>query len=357
MNRRAEKARACSEKQLTGQWGFSVLEVLVTVAVITIVSAAAVIGMTRARASMRLAGTAREYASYIERARINSIRRHADDSTEWANVAINSNRTSYVVTMDTDGDGTLESRTIQLPEGLSFETQETIAFDWRGRTQNTVGGITTSNAQVAITLRNTSGTASVDITGSGDVTINSQVFDDSVPNINLNVPDLGASAGASSTPASTPTPGASPSPTSYPSATPTPSPGASPSPTSTPTPTPTPTPSPTPNPTPTPTPTPTPQPTPSPSPVVPCVLVASPTVLSIAANGVATVSVTHNSSGSVTVTSTSSKPSDLQITPANQLVAFGSIGTFTVKSKRSTGAYSATFSSNCGETIVSVIVQ
>lgn len=346
-----------SKRQVRSDRGFSVVEILIVAALIAVVSTFGFMGIARARSSMHLAAAAREYASYIERARVNSIRRHADSSSEWASVAINADKTSYVVTMDVDGDGTLESRTIQLPEGLSFETQETIAFDWRGRTQNTVGGVTSSNAQVAIILRNSSGAASVDVTGSGDVTLNSQVFDDSVPSINLNVSDLGSST-PTPTPASSPTPGPSPSATVDPSATPS-SPGVSPSSTATidPSAAATPEVTPTPTPAPTPTPSPTPQPTPSPSPVVPCVLVVSPSAVNIGLDGVATVAVTHNSSSSVTVSSTSSKASELQLSPSNQTIAFGSIGTFTLKSKKAAGTFSATFSSSCGEQTVSVTIQ
>ncbi len=99
-------------------------------------------GITRARASVRLSGAAREYASYIEKARVFSIRSHADDAAERATIAINDDQSSYDVTMDLDGDGDMDTRTITLPNGVTFDTVETIAFDWRGRTWNTVGGIT-----------------------------------------------------------------------------------------------------------------------------------------------------------------------------------------------------------------------
>jgi Tfp pilus assembly protein FimT len=60
--------------------GFSAIELIITVSVITIVTGFGVLGITRAKASMRLAGAAREYASYIEKARVSSIRSHAERS-------------------------------------------------------------------------------------------------------------------------------------------------------------------------------------------------------------------------------------------------------------------------------------
>src|SRR5262245_24224978 len=151
--------------------GFSIIEVLVMMTIITIVTAFGLLGVSRARASVRLSGAAREYASYVEKARIHSIRRHADDASQRASVAINDSKTSYNVTMDLTGDGTMDTRTVPLPSDVSFETVETISFDWRGRTMNTVAGVTTANAQVSIRLLNTNESVSVDVTGSGDVTI------------------------------------------------------------------------------------------------------------------------------------------------------------------------------------------
>jgi len=157
---------------------------MVTVIVVAVLTGFGLLGISKARATIRLNGAAREYASYVEKIRTNSIRRHADDASEWASITINGDRKGYVVAFDENGDGVFETRSISLPDGVAFETQEVVAFDWRGRTQNTIDGVTSANAQVAITLRDgNDNTASVDITGSGDVTIDSRVFDDSVPNV------------------------------------------------------------------------------------------------------------------------------------------------------------------------------
>src|SRR5215213_3481201 len=113
--------------QTSRRGGFSAIELLVTATVLSIVSAFGLMGITKARAAVRLSGSAREYASYIEKARIASIRSHADDAAERASVEINDDRTSYDVTMDLDGDGGMDTRTITLPSGITFETVESIA--------------------------------------------------------------------------------------------------------------------------------------------------------------------------------------------------------------------------------------
>ena len=185
--------------------GFSAIELIITASVLTIVTGFGVLGITRAKASIRLAGAAREYASYIEKARVLSIRSHADDASERSTIAINENKTSYDITMDLDNDGDLDTRTITLPDGIEFDGDlETIAFDWRGRTWHTQNGSTLPNAQVSIRLKNGIEIVSIDVTGSGDITINSAVFDDEVPDVTLKVADL-ASNGTTTTTTTTPT--------------------------------------------------------------------------------------------------------------------------------------------------------
>src|SRR5215211_5657754 len=145
MMMRMKKSKANKQSPRAGR-GFSTIELLITATVLTIVTALGLMGISRAKASIRLSGSAREYASYIEKARLYSIRRHANEAAQRANVASNDDKISYNVSMDLDGDGGMDTRTINLPAGIEFDTVETIGFDWRGRTWNTVGASTMSNA-------------------------------------------------------------------------------------------------------------------------------------------------------------------------------------------------------------------
>jgi Tfp pilus assembly protein FimT len=333
--------------------GFSAIELLITATILSIVTGLGVMGISRAKASIRLSGAAREYASYIEKARLFSIRRHADDASKRASVAINDDKTSYNVTVDLDGDGVMDTRTIPLPSGITFDTVETIAFDWRGRTWNTVGALTTSNAQVSIRLRNSRDSISVDVTGSGDVTIDSQVFDDAVPNVHLHVADLASGATPTPTPSVVATPTPSPDPLATPdvSAIPTPIPtpdaGGSIS-------VPTPTPIATPTPTPTATPTPTPTPRATPTPVV-CTLSTDQAAVTLHLDDSTTITVSAISTGTVSISGSSSKPSDLQVSGGSQSVTSGGTATFTLKAKK-VGVMTATFSSSCDTKVIPVTV-
>jgi len=348
------KNKANSNTRTDG--GFSVIELVITAAVITVITGVGVMGVTRARANVRLAGAAREYAAYIEKARVFSIRSHADNADERASITISDDKTSYTVTMDLDGDGDLDTKTIALPDGVEFDTVETIAFDWRGRTWNTFGAFTESNAQVSITLKDSYEKMTIDVTGSGDVTINSGVFDDEVPNVSLKVGDL-ASDGA--TPVATPV---EVTPTPTPDSVPTPDNTANPDPTPLPTPdlgdiipVPTPTPAASPTPAATPTPTPDAVPTPTPAPAV-CRLSVDKITVLLGGGDSTTITVTHDSAATLTISGISSLPSALQVSPSSQTVAAGGSATFQIKAKKSLVAPTVTFSTSCGEKMVPVLI-
>src|SRR5205814_2905411 len=58
--------------------GFSILQVLITLAVASIISTFAVINIYNSRHSLRLQNSVRQLAGYLEKARLDSIRRHAN---------------------------------------------------------------------------------------------------------------------------------------------------------------------------------------------------------------------------------------------------------------------------------------
>jgi len=330
-------------RRYSDQSGFTLLQLLITLVIVSVVSSLAIMGITRVRAAMRLSNSTRQFAAYVEQARADAIRRHGQATVQMLTTS------TYSVTMDFGGGGTVTTQTFSLESGVSFiTTLQTITFDWRGRIPN----------EISVGFGNESGTANVNITGSGDVTIDSSIFHDaSIPSVTNNT-----NVSGDVIPDPTPTPSTSPSPGA--------SPGASPTPTSTPTPTATPTPtppghgngnSPTPTPTPTATPTPTPTSSPSPSPSpgstpAPCSLAASPRPLTVVQNGSGLISVIiNNHTGTTTVTATSSNSGQIQVSPASRTLNGSETGTFTVTVKKVSG--SVTFSSDCGSQTVDVRVQ
>ena len=321
------------------------IQMVITIAIMMVVTGFAVVGISRARDHVRLMNSARQFAAYVERARGDAVRRHGQ-----ATVSVDDNNT-YSLIMDWNGSGTTVTRSFDLEPGVVFTTGiKSITFDWRGRIPS----------EQSFGFNNGRNTVSVGVTGSGDVTFDAQFFHDgSLPGTTYSGP------GGPVMPDPTPGPGGSGDPSASPSPSPSPTPAASPTPTPYPSPTPTatPNPSPTPSATPTSTPTPIPSPGASPSPSgspnpggspAPCTLTVNPTSLTIVSDGSATVSVSRtNITGSGTITATSSNNGQIQVSPASASVSGTGAASFTVTIKKQDG--SVTFSAtSCGSKTVNI---
>src|SRR5262249_13847240 len=108
--------------------GFSVVQLLITVAVIGIVMAMAFVGITKARAHIRRSNSAHQFAMYVERARADAVRRHATTTIQQVNT------TTYTVNMDFSGSGTPTWQNFSTENGVTISMPRTVVFDWRGRT-------------------------------------------------------------------------------------------------------------------------------------------------------------------------------------------------------------------------------
>ncbi|HJQ32841.1 MAG TPA: GspH/FimT family protein, partial [Pyrinomonadaceae bacterium] len=159
------------------QRGFTMTQLVVTVAVFAVVAAFSVMGIASARVSMRVQQSAREFAGYLEKARADAIRRHSTAGVQ----VIYASADSYLVTMDFNLDGVPETRTVQLQEDVSINHDPfSLTFDWRGR-------LTGSGQSISFEGPDGKYPVQLDVTGSGDVTIGEEKFlDAEVPTVNLN---------------------------------------------------------------------------------------------------------------------------------------------------------------------------
>jgi Tfp pilus assembly protein FimT len=333
------------------QRGFSLVQLLVVVAVAVILSAAGVMTIQGARRTLRLSNSARQFGAYLEKTRADSVRRRAQPGNE-SSVRIVDSKT-YRVTLAWGGGTTISARDFRLDSDVEFSTNlTTITFNWRGRPTN--------GTEIALAMtNNVDQPINIDITGSGDVTVGSEVYqDDDIPAINVNANMSGTGDVAQDQP----NPNGTPTPTPYPTATPTPtpiSPGDE-EPVPTPTPiadeSPTPVGTPIPTPTPTPNPTPSPSPTPSPTPAVCAPLLTPPAVTIRKGGGTATISLILAAGGSGLVQHT--EPTSLNVTPNQRTLSVGEAGIFVVRSPGNTrGDFTVTFTTPCGSTglLVSVV--
>lgn len=244
---------------LNSQSGISLVEILVVVVISGILVTFSVAQFGRAKNNFVRQNIAREFKTSLERARFDSVKRHAVDETTMAEIRVIST-TSYMMTTDLNQNGTIESTesrtvdfsvqqgvTLLLPAGRTAPVS--IVFDERGHaTVEDFNGLSTDHflfCDAGCTLANATNQNSSVVYISATGTVAMLGGGDAVPSISA--PSLSTVANTS---------GINPDLTEFTGTLPTPTPNASPSVTPTPA-TPTPTPiSPTPTPTGTPTPTP-----------------------------------------------------------------------------------------------------
>jgi prepilin-type N-terminal cleavage/methylation domain-containing protein len=166
--------------KLNSAAGLSLLELLVVIAMIAVVSSVGVVNFANSNRTFKVAGATRTLSNYMEKARLDSVRRHGG-----ATVNINST-TSYTVNVDFTGSGTTTSRTVTLPANTTLSytlppattsinpstTPITITYLWRGNTASTVLLTLTDSAGGASStvVVGSSGDVSTDTTITGPVT-------------------------------------------------------------------------------------------------------------------------------------------------------------------------------------------
>jgi Tfp pilus assembly protein FimT len=180
------------KKQSSSDAGFSVLELLIVGVMISVLIGFAITQIAKAKQHMTRANAVRELTTYIEKARLDSVRRHATASAQMAQVAI-INANFYSVTLDVNGDGTLDApRVIGMPANSNLTIQNgafprTIMFNWRGRTVDTSGNSTNPES---VRIGNSYGSTTVSITNAGQTAIDLAPVATPVSNQDTSVPAL-----------------------------------------------------------------------------------------------------------------------------------------------------------------------
>lgn len=165
-----------------GERGFSVIQLVIVVAIIAIISVMATMSISRAQQDMRRENTIREFKAYLEKARLDSIRRHATSTTNQATVTLTASN-SYQVSMDFNYDGTISSsevRTVTIPADRQVQFSAgsatlpvTTRFDWRGRATSTQsdGTSVTPTFSISNTVNNGSSATTLNLTSMGDASV------------------------------------------------------------------------------------------------------------------------------------------------------------------------------------------
>lgn len=165
------------------QEGFSIIELLIVVAMVGTVVGYALMQIAQARQNITRTNSAREFSSYLEKARLNSVKRHPVTTAQMAQITI-INSTFYSVTLDTDADGIMDSPSvISLPtdSGLTFSGPfpRTIMFNWRGRTVDATNTLVTP---APVTISNSYGSSTINISSAGQTAVDAPITADPVSN-------------------------------------------------------------------------------------------------------------------------------------------------------------------------------
>ena len=164
-------AEKCRREQ-----GAGVLELVIIVAVSAVITMFAVFQIRSSRSSMRVQNSVRQLASYMEKARVDAVRRHGTSRVTFLNT------TTYSVTMDFNSTGSTTTRTYTLEGGVQLASSDLpdVMFNWRGRTL-TAGSSCVTTFAINDTMNHG---LSVDVSGSGDVTVENQ--QPTLPNVTYN---------------------------------------------------------------------------------------------------------------------------------------------------------------------------
>src|SRR6266481_1420824 len=164
-----------TEKRAGDDRGVSIVELILVVMVIGVMSAFALIQVQSARSSMRVQNSVRQLSSYMEKARVDAVRRHDSSSVTFTSP------TTYTVKMDFNNSGLPVTRTFNFQDGVKLASSDlpNVTFNWRGRTVSSGSSCVTT-----FSVSDDKNGLSVDVSGSGDVTVENQ--QPALPNVTYN---------------------------------------------------------------------------------------------------------------------------------------------------------------------------
>src|SRR5690242_20159873 len=110
--------------------GVGIVELVIVLALIGIVSAVALLQIRSSRSALRVQNSVRQLASYMEKARVDAVRRHGTSTVSFSDTR------TYSVTMDFNNSGSTSTRTFTFQDDVRLASSDlpNVTFNWRGRT-------------------------------------------------------------------------------------------------------------------------------------------------------------------------------------------------------------------------------
>ncbi|MEP6717790.1 MAG: GspH/FimT family pseudopilin [bacterium] len=178
-------------RERSGERGIGLPELLIAFAIIGAITVVALINLKSARASLSAQNSVRQLAAYMEKARIDAVRRHTTTTVSFTSP------TTYKVTMDFTNSGAATDRTFSFDSGVQVANNTelpSVTFNWRGRTVTPGTNCVTT---FSVTNGNANDGVNVDVSGSGDVTVENQ--QPTLPNVQYNNTNLASTSVRSTT--------------------------------------------------------------------------------------------------------------------------------------------------------------
>ena len=160
-----------TQQRLNNAAGVSAIEVLIVLAMVCVIAGFACVHLIQEQRAASRKSTAVEFATLLQKARLDSMRRNAKDINQMAQVKV-FNRSMYSVAIDADGDGYLDIPLVTSLEEQGVEINgpfpKTFIFDWLGQTVDSQNHRSTPPI---VTVGNGSGASAVKFTETGDIVV------------------------------------------------------------------------------------------------------------------------------------------------------------------------------------------
>src|ERR1041385_5203158 len=98
--------------------GVGMVELVIVLAIVAIVSTFALLQIRSSRSALRVQNSVRQLASYMEKARIDAVRRHGTSTVTFTNTR------TYSGTMDFNNSGSPTTRTFTFQQGVQIASSD-----------------------------------------------------------------------------------------------------------------------------------------------------------------------------------------------------------------------------------------
>jgi len=119
------------EKRTKLQSGFSIVELLIVLAMVGILTTLAIMQFRSSKTDFERQNITHEFKVYLERARFDSVKRRAVDAAQMSRIVLNSS-SSFTAALDFDGNGVLDSDGNGIPDPSDVRQ---VDFTQRSQTQ------------------------------------------------------------------------------------------------------------------------------------------------------------------------------------------------------------------------------